>query len=141
MLDGRFCHLPFPPCSAEWDELNFCLVVFCLKVVEIWISRTIRPKHYFSSKRTKNTDELKICLVWFSWTVWKGQFALKFFAQNIWKENIAKYWYVILHEHYCTFEQLVGKILIEIESAVANVAVCWYLVHCQTGAFSYSMLI
>ena len=29
-----------------------------------------------------------------------------------------------LHEHYCTFEQLVGKKLIEIESAVAMAAVC-----------------
>ena len=35
-----------------------------------------------------------------------------------------------LHEHFCTFEQLVGKTLIEIESAVAkqtkNVQFCFF---------------
>ena len=29
-----------------------------------------------------------------------------------------------LHEHYCTFEQLVGKTPIKIESAVAKVTIC-----------------
>ena len=112
--------------------------------------------------------------------MWRGRFALKFFAQNIWKENITKYltvmsrthfkvnphsivawmstiwpvwlngwvfvyeqsgsglesscshykifiWYFHkfsvqdhLYEHYCTFEQFVGKTLIEIESAILN---------------------
>ena len=48
-----------------------------------------------------------------------------------------------LHEHFCTFEQLVGKTLIEIESAVAkqtkNVRFCFFqnilpatiFYHCQ----------
>ena len=39
----------------------------------------------------KNTGELKIYLLWFSSTLWREQFALKFSAQNIWKENITKY--------------------------------------------------
>ena len=45
--------------------------------------------------------------------MWSGQFALKFFAQNIWKENVTKYLSYFhkfsvqdnLHEHFCTFEQ------------------------------------
>ena len=70
-------------------------------------------KTVFQTKWTKNTDKLKIYLVWFSSTVRTGQFALKFFAQRIWKENVAKYLCYLhkfsvqdhLHEHYCTFEQ------------------------------------
>ena len=77
----------------------------------------------FQTKWTKNTADLKIYLAWFSSKV---QFALTFFAQNIlkkhWKVFIC-YFYkfsvqVHLHVHYCTFEQLVGQTLIEIESAV-----------------------
>ena len=48
-------------------------------------------KTIFQTKWTKNTDELKIYLVWFSSTKWRGQFALKFFAQNLWKENVTEY--------------------------------------------------
>ena len=74
----------------------------------------------FQTKWTKNTDKLKTYLVWFSSTVWRRQFALKFFAQNIWKENITKYLCYFhkfsvhnhLHEHYCTFKQVVGETLI-----------------------------
>ena len=81
--------------------------------LEIWIFRTIWPKTVFQTKWTKNTDKLKIYLVWFSSTVRTGQFALKFFAQRIWKENVTKYLCYLhkfsvqdhLHEHYCTFEQ------------------------------------
>ena len=65
------------------------------------------------TKWTKNTDKLGIHLVWFSSTVWRGQFALEFFAQNIWKENVTKhlcyfhkFWVEDdLHEHYCAFDQ------------------------------------
>ena len=45
----------------------------------------------FQTKWTKNTDDLKLDFVWFSSTVWRGQFALKVFAQNVWKENLTKY--------------------------------------------------
>ena len=44
-----------------------------------------------------------------------------------------------LHEHYCTFEQLVGKTLIEIESAVAkqtkNVRFCFFQNILQVAIF------
>ena len=53
------------------------------------------------TKWTKNMNELKIYLVWFCSTVWKGKFGLKFFAQNIWKENITK---------YLLFSQIYGSI-------------------------------
>ena len=74
-------------------------------------------------------DELKIYLVWLSSTVWRGRFALKFFAQSIWKKKHYKifisYFHKFsvqdhLHEHYSTFKQLIGKTVIDIESAVAN---------------------
>ena len=79
--------------------------------------------------------------------MWRGQFALKFFAQNIWKESVTRYLCYFhkvsvqdhLHEYLrtvlCCFrlclcgfnfffmikhEPLVGKTLIEIESAVAK---------------------
>ena len=145
MHDARFSHLHFPPCWAQWDELNFYLVQFCSKVVEIWILRTIWPKHYFSNQWMKNTDELKICFIWFSWTVWRG----KFFAQKIWKENITKYLYVIftiflahdhLQEHFCTFEQSFGKALTKVESSVVikqakNVRFCAISKHSASGSF------
>ena len=70
-------------------------------------------KTIFQTTWTENTDELIIYLVWFSSTVWRGQFALKFFAQNIWKEKVTKYLCYFhkfpvqdhLHEHFRTFEQ------------------------------------
>ena len=44
-----------------------------------------------------------------------------------------------LHEHFCTFEQLVGKTLIEIESAVAkqtkNVRFCFVQSILQAAIF------
>ena len=43
----------------------------------------------------KNMDKLKIYLTWFSSTVWRGQFALEFFTQNIWKEDVTQNIYVI----------------------------------------------
>ena len=58
--------------------------------------------------------------------MWRRQFTLKFFAQNILKENITNIYFHKfsvedhLHEHYCTFEQLVSKTLVEIEPAVAK---------------------
>ena len=77
--------------------------------------------------------------------MWRGRFALKFFAQNSWKENVTKYLCYFkflvqdhLHEHFCTLEPfcvvlgfvcvsliikrepLVGETLIEMESAVAK---------------------
>ena len=86
-------------------------------------------KTIFQIRWTKNTDEPKIYLVWFSSTVWRGHIPLKFFAENT--------------EHFCTFEQfcvvsgfvsvaliylffiiksepLVVETLIEIESTVAK---------------------
>ena len=76
---------------------------------------------------TKNTDGLKIYLVWFSSTVWRGQFALTLFAQNPWKENITKYSYVIFTSLQfkiiymsTSVPWLVGEALVEIESAVAK---------------------
>ena len=48
-------------------------------------------KTIFQTRWTKNTEELKTYLIWLSSTVWRGQFALKFFAHNIWKENVTKY--------------------------------------------------
>ena len=62
--------------------------------LKFWFLRQYGQKAIFQTKWTKNTDDLKTYLVWFSSIVWRGQFALKFFAQkiqNIWKENAAKY--------------------------------------------------
>ena len=44
-------------------------------------------KTIFQTKWRKNTVELKIYLVRFSSTMWRGQFALKFIAQNIWRKQ------------------------------------------------------
>ena len=86
-------------------------------------------KTIFQIRWTKNTDEPKIYLVWFSSAVWRRHIPLKFFAENT--------------EHFCTFEQfcvvsgfvsvaliylffiikrepLVVETLIEIESTVAK---------------------
>ena len=40
-------------------------------------------KTIFQAKWRKNTDELKIYLLWFSSTVWRGQFALKFCKKHL----------------------------------------------------------
>ena len=63
----------------------------------------------------------------------------KVFRTKYLKENITTIYMLFsqkfsfkghLHEHYCTFEQLIGKTLIEIESAVAkqtkNVRFCFF---------------
>ena len=41
-----------------------------------------KQKTIFQAKWRKNTDELKIYLLWFSTTVWRGQFALKFLQKT-----------------------------------------------------------
>ena len=106
-------------------------------------------KTIFQNKWTKNTDEQKVHLVWFSSTVWRGHFALNFFAQNTWKENVTKYlcyfrkfsvqdhlheylWAVLYFFRLCLrgfnlylfyiikSEPSVGETLIDIESAEAK---------------------
>ena len=80
--------------------------------------------------------------------MWRERFALKFFAQNIQKKkNITKYLCYFhrssvqdhLRQHYCTLEQLVGKTLIKIESAVAkqtkNVRFCFFQSILQAAIF------
>ena len=72
-------------------------------------------KSIFQTIWTKNTVELKIYLVWLTLIaiVWRWQFALKFFAQNIWQENITNYLCCFhkflvqdhLYEHFCTLKQ------------------------------------
>ena len=104
-------------------------------------------KTLFSNEWTKNTEELKIYLAWFSSIVRRVRFAIKFFAQNIWKKkkhNKICIWYYHkfsvqdhLHEHYCTFEHLVGKTLVEIESVMTkqkkHVRFCFFLKHSASG--------
>ena len=111
-------------------------------------------KTIFQTKWRKNTDVLKIYLAWFSSKMWREQFSLQFFAQNIWKLNVTKYLYVIVTSFqfkaiymsttvplssfvlfhallawlYFFFiikrEPLVGDALIEIESALAKQTKC-----------------
>ena len=89
--------------SVELNEASLFLtssnfVQMWLKLeLEICLFREILPHIFFflQTKWTKNTDEPKIYLISFSSKLWRGQFALKFFTQNIWKENITKYLCVI----------------------------------------------
>ena len=45
-------------------------------------------KTIFQTKWTRNTDKLKIYLVWFSSTVWRGQLALKFSHKILEKKTL-----------------------------------------------------
>ena len=77
-----FVICPFHP--VKLNETSYIFILFnsgqkWLKLeLEIWIFRAIRSKTIFQTKWTKNTDELKIYLVWFNSTEWREQFALKF---------------------------------------------------------------
>ena len=51
--------------------------------LKFWFLRQYDQKAIFHTKWTKNTDDLKTYLVWFSSIVWRGQFTLTFFAQKI----------------------------------------------------------
>ena len=79
--------------------------------------------------------------------MWGGRFAIafciKYLKRNYYKKFIYFHKFLVqdhLHEHYCTFEQLVGKTLIEIESAVAkqtkNVRFCFFQIILQTEFFT-----
>ena len=57
--------------------------------------RKYDQKTIFQTKWIKNMDKLKIYLTWFSSTVRREQFALEFFTQNIWKEDVTQNIYVI----------------------------------------------
>ena len=88
----------------------------------LWIKQYLATFEAQFIKKLSNTEaELKKSVTY-------KKKRVKFFAQNIWKENITKHLCYFLkfsgqdhlHKHYCTVEQLVGEALIEIESAVAK---------------------
>ena len=144
-----FVICPFHP--VKLNETSYIFILFnsgqkWLKLeLEIWIFRAIRSKTIFQTKWTKNTDELKIYLVWFSSTVCREQFVLKFLKvferktfENIYAIftsfqfkiiNMSAFmdfcvvsgfvYVALIYFFFIKRELLVGETLIEIGSAVA----------------------
>ena len=109
MHDARFCHLPSPSRSILFESGWNCNLKF-------GFLGQYDQKNYFSNYmdekygRAKNLSRLTYLD---SDSVWRGQFALKFFTQNIWQENITNYLCFFhkflvqdhLYEHFCTLKQ------------------------------------
>ena len=81
----------------------------------LWIKQYLATFEAQFIKKLSNTEaELKKSVTY-------KKKRVKFFAQNIWKGYFLRFsGQDHLHKHCCTFEQLVGEALIEIESAVAK---------------------